>query len=217
MPFRSGTAVIDVTFTGGLVPTGAAMWYPALGAAPAGFLIAAGQAVDRVTYADLFALYGTLHGAGDGSTTFNLPDLRGRVPVMIDSGAGRLPLANTVGATGGASTHVLTAAQLAAHTHGVTDPGHTHAVTDPGHSHGPVGGQLYHSGAGPFAAARHSAQGNAGGGVVTIASSAAVTDAKTTGVTVQTAATGLTVDAAGSGAAHPNDQPWIAGVWIVKT
>lgn len=50
-------------------------------AAPAGWLLCDGSAVSRATYADLFAVLGTNYGAGDGSTTFNLPDLRGRVPV----------------------------------------------------------------------------------------------------------------------------------------
>ena len=48
-------------------------------AAPEGFLLCDGSAVSRTTYGDLFAAIGTAYGAGDGSTTFNLPDLRGRV------------------------------------------------------------------------------------------------------------------------------------------
>jgi microcystin-dependent protein len=100
---------------------------------PEGYLFAAGQAVSRATYAALFAIIGTASGVGDGSTTFNLPDYRGRV------GAGRENMATpsttrlntlssgTLGAVGGAQTHTLTAAQMPAHTHGVTDPGHTHS------------------------------------------------------------------------------------------
>lgn len=59
-------------------------------AAPTGFLLCQGQAVSRTTYAALFAKLGTTYGAGDGTTTFNLPDLRGRVPVGADAAAGRL-------------------------------------------------------------------------------------------------------------------------------
>jgi microcystin-dependent protein len=99
--------------------------------APTGWLLAYGQAVSRTTYAALFAVYSTTYGVGDGSTTFNLPDLRGRVPAGQDdmggSSANRLTNPGTttggidgdvLGGTGGAETHQLTTAQLAAHTHG---------------------------------------------------------------------------------------------------
>jgi microcystin-dependent protein len=94
---------------------------------PSGWLFARGQAVSRTTYADLFAALSTTYGAGDGSTTFNLPDLRGRVVAGQDdmggSSANRLTGlsggvdGDVLGATGGAETHTLTEAQLAAHTH----------------------------------------------------------------------------------------------------
>lgn len=63
-----------------------AMWGGA--AAPAGWLLCDGAAVSRATYAALFAAIGTNHGAGDGSTTFNVPDLKGRAPIGAGSGAG---------------------------------------------------------------------------------------------------------------------------------
>jgi microcystin-dependent protein len=56
--------------------------------APAGFLKANGAAVSRTTYADLFAAIGTTYGTGDGSTTFNLPDMRGEFPRGWDDGRG---------------------------------------------------------------------------------------------------------------------------------
>lgn len=62
--------------------------------APSKYLLCAGQAVSRVTYKVLFALLGTLYGVGDGSTTFNLPDLRGRQPVGKDNLGGTA--ANTI-------------------------------------------------------------------------------------------------------------------------
>lgn len=85
--------------------------------APANWLMADGAAVSRTTYASLFAAIGTTYGAGDGSTTFNLPDLRGRVPVGKNAGT-----FSTLGATGGAESVTLTSAQsgLPAHTHGVS-------------------------------------------------------------------------------------------------
>jgi hypothetical protein len=58
------------------------------GAAPAGWLLCDGAAVSRSTYASLFAAIGTTHGAGNGSTTFNVPDLRSRYPMGAGAGPG---------------------------------------------------------------------------------------------------------------------------------
>jgi microcystin-dependent protein len=92
---------------------------------PSGWLWAAGQAVSRTTYARLFAHIGTTHGAGDGSTTFNVPDRRGRVGVGLDNlggtDAGRLSAANTLGGAGGAETHTLSIGELPAHDHGLSE------------------------------------------------------------------------------------------------
>lgn len=75
---------------------------------PAGWLWCAGQAVSRTTYSALFAAIGTTYGTGDGSQTFNVPDLRGRLPIGLDnmggSDASRIGLANTLGTTGGTNT-----------------------------------------------------------------------------------------------------------------
>lgn len=110
----------------GKVPTGGVVMYGGA-AAPTGWLLCYGQAISRTTYADLFTAIGTSYGVGDGSTTFNVPDLRGRVPAGKDnmggSAAGRLtsttmtPDGVTLGATGGAQTHQLTTAELASHSH----------------------------------------------------------------------------------------------------
>ena len=54
--------------------------------APTGFLLCDGSAVSRTTYAGLFSLIGTTYGAGDGSTTFNVPDLRGRFAIGAGTG-----------------------------------------------------------------------------------------------------------------------------------
>lgn len=80
--------------TGGLLPYGGA-------SAPAGWLLCDGSAISRATYAALFAVLGTAYGAGNGTTTFNLPDLRGRVPVGVDGGAGHITANNARGNTGG--------------------------------------------------------------------------------------------------------------------
>ena len=75
-------------FAGGIpvgsVPVGGIMPY-AGSTAPFGYLLCQGQAISRTTYADLFAIIGTTYGGGDGSSTFNIPDLYNRVPVGLGS------------------------------------------------------------------------------------------------------------------------------------
>jgi microcystin-dependent protein len=84
-------------------------------AAPTGWLLCNGAAVSRSTYSALFAAIGTTYGAGDGTTTFTLPDVRGRSPLGAGAGAGLT--ARTLGATGGEESHSLTAAENGPHTH----------------------------------------------------------------------------------------------------
>lgn len=82
--------------------------------APANWLICDGAAVSRVTYSSLFAVIGTTYGAGNGSTTFNLPDLRGRVAVGRDGSQTEF---DALGESGGAKTHTLTVDQMPSHNH----------------------------------------------------------------------------------------------------
>lgn len=81
---------------------------------PSGYLLEYGTAVSRTTYSDLFAVIGTTYGAGDGSTTFNLPDTKGRVLVNKNSSDSEF---NTMGEKYGEKAHVMTIAELPAHTH----------------------------------------------------------------------------------------------------
>lgn len=108
------------------IPAGTMIDY-AGGTPPAGWLECAGQAVSRSTYAALFLAIGTTHGVGDGSTTFNVPDARGRVVFgkdnMNGSAANRLTTSGggvdgaTLGAVGGAETRTLTTAQIPTQTY----------------------------------------------------------------------------------------------------
>lgn len=105
--------------------------------APATWMFAYGQAISRTTYPDLFAAIGTSYGAGDGSTTFNLPDGRGRVIAGKDdmggADAGRLTffgaVAKAIGGVFGSASHVLTIGEMPSHRHSGTtnyDGNHQH-------------------------------------------------------------------------------------------
>jgi microcystin-dependent protein len=100
-----------------LMPPGAiTLW--ATGTAPSGWLLCQGQEVSRTGFADLFTVISTTYGVGNGTTTFNIPNLQGRVPVGFDSTQTEF---DALGETGGAKTHTLTAQQIPAHTHTVAD------------------------------------------------------------------------------------------------
>ena len=105
-----------------LTPAGTVIW-TARGTAPTGYLKANGAAISRTTYAALFSAISTTYGAGDGSTTFNLPDLRGEFVRGWDDGRG---------IDGGRSFGSAQAQNYQSHNHTATstvaDPGHTHTA-----------------------------------------------------------------------------------------
>lgn len=103
-------------------------------AVPSGFLNCDGGQYNRVTYAALYTAVGITWGPGDGSTTFNVPDLQGRA--IIGHGAGAGLTARTVGQNGGEETHLLLVSEMPSHNHTLIDGGHSHGLNDPGHAHG---------------------------------------------------------------------------------
>ena len=110
--------------------------------APSGWLLCNGDIVSRTTYSALFTAIGTTYGAGDGSTTFALPDMRSRVPVGVGQASG---LSNrTLGGTVGEENTTIGSTNLPAHSHSFsptgtlnTESSHTHASPNAGfHAHG---------------------------------------------------------------------------------
>lgn len=118
--------IVDL-FAGVIVrlPVGWMSEYPS-STVPAKFLLCDGQAVSRSTYAALFDVIGTVFGSGDGSTTFNVPDMRARSPMGVDGS-----LVAALGSQVGASAVSLSISNLPSHDHDYADPGHTHGLTSP--------------------------------------------------------------------------------------
>lgn len=152
MTFTTGLDAASVKKAGQeLVPPGAgAIWFG--NAAPGGWLLCNGAAVSRTTYAPLFVAIGTTFGAGDGSTTFNLPNvvdryligagvaargatLGSQTPAIVVGSAGSHSHGGITGVSGahshGGATagHAITEGQMPFHAHGVNDPGHAHGQT----------------------------------------------------------------------------------------
>lgn len=106
----NATADFKALFVSIGVPVGGVLWWPVASFVPEGWIVANGQAVSRASYPSLFQVIGTSFGAGDGSTTFNLPQCAGRF--LFGTNA-----SHPVGETGGEETHILTVAELAKHSH----------------------------------------------------------------------------------------------------
>ena len=93
---------------------------------PSGFLECAGAAVSRSTYAALFSVVGTTYGVGDGSTTFNVPNLQGKCcqnnspSKALASSGGAATVAATGNVSGNLASHTLSASEIASHAHPAT-------------------------------------------------------------------------------------------------
>ena len=168
---------------------------------PSGWFLCNGQLVSRTLYSGLFSAIGTTYGAGDGSTTFAVPNFQGRVAAGAGGSFGAL------GVLGGAATVVLAVGNMPSHSHSITDKVHSHTATasDSGHTHN-------------FTAVLGAAGGSYQGGNP-FSPSTATTQTGFANVTVSVAgaATGITAtNAAGSGTAFSILNPYIAVYKIIK-
>lgn len=160
------------------------------------FFFCQGQAVSRSAYAALYAAIGVTYGSGDGSTTFNLPDMRGRGGIGVGQGTYTGTETNRVlGAKGGEETHTIAVAEMPSHAHGAS-------VGDPGHAHTQIGNLIQYQGLKPpsgndaYALGSTTAYGN--------------TTANATNISVSIAANG-------GGGAHNNMHPFLVLNYIIKT
>jgi microcystin-dependent protein len=187
---------------------------------PTGWLLCDGSIRNISDYPNLAPILGNRFG-GDGTTTFGLPDMRGRV--SVGSGAGSGLTNRLLGAIGGVETYAISITEMPVHSHSATqsthnhsagDSGHVHSVYDPTHTHVIINcvGQGINTPAGPGQSLYQPL-----GQINTVANSANV--GIYTGyanISVGSAQPAITVTNTGSGAAHPNMQPFIVINKIIK-
>jgi microcystin-dependent protein len=127
--YYESTKLASNKIAGDTLPIGSMIPYPS-DTIPEGWLLCNGQAVSRTVYSELFAILGTTHGAGDGSSTFNVPNIKGRTIVGRDPADTDF---DTLGETGGSKTHTLNLNEIPSHIHGALvsdqDSGGTFGLT----------------------------------------------------------------------------------------
>lgn len=185
---------------------------------PSRFLVCDGSAVSRDTYSDLFSVIGTLYGSGDGSTTFNLPDLVDRTLIGLS-------LTHSLSSTGGTEDVTLTTSEVAEHSHTVPSHGHGNSIkaTTPSLSHtitqavfkythlnGTAGDA--HSGGSQFYNGTTSASMSRSANLAVSAHSA--TACKMSGSVTDCAA--FDSENTGGDGAHNNMMPFMALTWIIE-
>lgn len=175
-----------------------------------GWLLCDGTAIDRTSYAALFAAIGTTWGAGNGATTFNLPNAINRFPM---GGGSSYP----VGSYGGATTKNISVGNLPPHSHTITDAGHTHEFTGTPHTHAVLDPGHTHTSEVP---ASNVTTGTDPGGEVPGSTGSAVTgvqvDFATADGTVELAPTGIVIDDTGGGSALDVLNPYFGAYWVIK-
>jgi len=111
--------------TGYVMPVGTIVPYGGT-SAPEGWFLCDGSVKSRTTYAELFSIIETSYGTGNGTSTFNLPNLKGRIPVGYNSSDTDF---NTLGETGGEKAHTLSIAEMPTHSHTISSNGnHNHRM-----------------------------------------------------------------------------------------
>lgn len=229
-------ALSNVELATFVVPSGAILPFGGT-TAPSGWLMCYGQAVSRSIYSDLFGAIGVTYGAGDGSTTFNVPDLRGRVIAGKDDmggvSASRLTATGgitgtTLGASGGSETHTLLSTEMPSHTHiqdshNHTQDAHTHTQdshnhTQDAHNHTVAVVRSGSAVGSSTAAAPPNNLGAADSSFTTTSTTATNQSATATNqnTTATNQATVATNQSAGGDGAHKNVQPTIIFNYMIK-
>lgn len=203
-------ALIPASQPGDVFPAGTIVDY-AGAAAPTGWLICDGSLVSRATYPNLFTNIGTTFGAGDGSTTFGIPDLRGKIPVGKHTGG----TFQTLGATGGEENHTLSVAEIPSHNHGgasgtaapntgAESASHTHNISQ----------TVW--GLGSARTTAVSGEGTSGPGATALGSLVSGSTAASNNHTHAVASHAHTISSQGGGGVHNNMPPYVVLNKIIR-